>query len=386
MSSRRVAHDVVIVGGGVIGLSVGWRAAAAGLRVAVIDPRPGAGASRVAGGMLAAVNEVQYGEQPLLALSLASAARYPSFIDELEAVTGRPTEYRATGTLAVALDADDRAALRELHTFQTSLGLAAQWLSGRECRSLEPMLAPGVTGGLLVAGDHQVDNRALTAALITAVEAAGGTLWRARVTEFRVLGDRVVGVRLDDDEVLAAGQVVLAAGSWSGEVAGLPDRAVPPVRPVKGQILRLRLPAGHPGLLARTVRGTTRGSHVYLVPRANGEVVVGATAEEQGFDTGVTAGGVYQLLRDAHDLVPGVTELTLAECDAGLRPGTPDNAPILGPGPLAGLVYATGHHRNGILLAPVTADAVAGYLVEGVLPDVAAPFTLDRLVDARAET
>jgi len=380
------AHDVVVVGGGVIGLAVGWRAAAAGLKVAVVDPRPAGGATAVAAGMLAPVTEAAYGEQALLSLNLASARRFPSFAAELAEAADRPAGYRETGTLAVAADADARAELRDLHAFQTSLGLAAQWLTGRECRALEPMLAPGVTAGLHVAGDHQVDNRVLAAALLAAADRTGVDLWRCRVREVLLAGDRVIGVRLDDDDVLSAGHVVLAAGCWSSRIGGLPPALLPPVRPVKGQILRLRVPAGNPRLLGRTVRGNTRGSHVYLVPRPDGEVVVGATTEEQGYDTRVTAGGVYDLLRDAHELVPGVTELTLAEASAGLRPGTPDNAPILGPAPVPGLVYATGHHRNGMLLTPVTADAVTAYLTGGALPEVAAPFTLDRFVREEVRT
>jgi glycine oxidase len=376
-------HDVVIVGGGVIGLAVGWRAAAAGLRVAVVDPRPARGATDVAAGMLAPVTEAAYGEQALLALNLASARRYPSFAAELTEASGRPNGYRETGTLAVAVDADDRAALRDLHAFQADLGLTARWLTGREARALEPMLAPGVTGGLLVEDDHQVDNRVLAAALLAAADRAGVDLWRCRATEVLLAGDRVIGVRLDDDDVLSAGQVVLAAGCWSARIGGLPEALRPPVRPVKGQILRLRVPPDHPGFLGRTVRGTARGNHVYLVPRADGEVVVGATVEEQGFDTRVTAGGVYDLLRDARELLPGVSELTLVEAAAGLRPGTPDNAPILGPAPVPGLVYATGHHRNGMLLAPITADAITAYLTGGALPEVAAPFTHARFARER---
>lgn len=378
VSLPQPAHDVVVIGAGVIGLAIGWRAAVAGLRVAVVDPRPTTGASHVAAGMLAPVTEAKYGEQRLLALNLASAAQFPSFVAELEQAAGLPAGYQQTGTLAVAMDADDRTELHELYAFQTELGLAAQWLTGVECRALEPMLTPAVAGGLLVAGDHHIDNRLFAAALLAAADRAGVDLCRARATEILRAGETVTGVRLDNDGVLPAGHVVLAAGCWSAGLTGLPEHAVPPVRPIKGQILRLRSPAGQPPLLVRAVRGTTRGSDVYLVQRPTGEMVIGATVEEQGFDLRVTAGAVYELLRDAHDLVPGVTELTLIESAARLRPGTPDNAPILGPAPLAGLIYATGHYRNGLLLTPVTADAICGYLTGGSLPAVAAPFTLDR--------
>ena len=374
--ARTGPPDVLVVGGGIIGLAVAWRSAQRGLAVTVLDPDPGRGANQVAAGMLAPVTELQYGEEPLLRLGIASNERYAGFAAELGQASGLDLGYRACGTLAVALDQDDRAELRELHAFQQRLGLDAQWLTGRECRRLEPMLAPSVRGGLLVGGDHQVDGRRLGAALLAACERAGVLLHRSRAAELTVAGDRATGVRAEDGTVLTAGQTVLAAGSWSAELPGIPAEARLPVRPVKGQILRLRMPErfGQP-FLSRNVRAVVRGGHLYLVPRANGELVVGATTEEQGFDTTVTAGGVYELLRDAHELVPGITELPLLETGAGLRPGTPDNAPLLGPTALPGLVAATGHHRNGVLLTPVTADALAEYLATGGLPAVAAPFT-----------
>ncbi|AEW93599.1 MULTISPECIES: glycine oxidase ThiO [Streptomycetaceae] len=369
------SHDVLVVGGGIIGLVTAWRAAQRGLRTAVADPAPGRGAARVAAGMLAPVTELQYGEQTLLEFNLASARRYPSFAAELAEATGADIGYRECGTLAVALDADDRAQLRELHAFQGSLGLSAQWLSGRECRRLEPMLSPAVRGGLRVDGDHQTDPRRLAAALLRAAELAGVVLHRAEAARIEVAGDRAVGAVLSDGTFVAAGRTVLAAGSWSGTVAGVPEHVLPPVRPVKGQVLRLRMPPGATPFLSRTVRAVVRGGHVYLVPRENGELVIGATSEELGWDTTVTAGGVYELLRDAHELVPGVTELALTETIAGLRPGSPDNAPVLGPTELPGLLLATGHHRNGVLLTPVTGDVMAEVLTTGELPDAARPFS-----------
>ncbi|MER8033896.1 glycine oxidase ThiO [Streptomyces hydrogenans] len=380
--STDTSSDVLVIGGGVIGLVTAWRAARRGLTVAVVDPEPGGGAARVAAGMLAAVTELHYGEETLLGLNLASAARYPAFVAELEEATGLDVGYRACGTLAVALDADDRAHLRELHALQTRCGLASTWLSGRECRRLEPMLAPGVRGGLRVDGDHQVDPRRLAAALLVACERAGVVLHRALAERLVVTGDRARGVVLGDGTELTADQTVLAAGSLSGRLAGVPPAVLPPVRPVKGQVLRLRIPAPYAPFLSRTVRAVVRGSHVYLVPRENGELVVGATSEELGWDTTVTAGGVYELLRDAHELVPGLTELPLTETLAGLRPGSPDNAPLLGPSTLPGLHLATGHYRNGILLTPVTGDVMAEVLTTGSLPDEARPFSPRRFPTA----
>ncbi|MFE9840019.1 glycine oxidase ThiO [Streptomyces sp. NPDC005551] len=377
--------DVLVVGGGIIGLVTAWRAAQRGLSTAVVDPEPGGGAAQVAAGMLAAVTELHYGEQTLLSLNLASARRYPDFVAELTEVTGLDPGYRRCGTLAVALDADDRAHLRELHALQQRSGLESEWLSGRDCRRLEPMLAPGVRGGLRVDGDHQVDPRRLAAALVAACERAGVVLHRTWAEHLTVVRGRAAGVLTRDGTALAAGQVVLAAGSLSGRLAGVPDDLLPPVRPVKGQVLRLTVPERYAPFLSRTVRAVVRGSHVYLVPRESGELVVGATSEELGWDTTVTAGGVYELLRDAHELVPGITELPLTETRAGLRPGSPDNAPLLGPTGLDGLSLATGHYRNGVLLTPVTGDAMAHVLTTGELPDEARPFTPERFSTARTE-
>jgi glycine oxidase len=354
--------DVVVVGGGVIGLAIAWRAAVRGLAVTVLDPAPGMGASHHGAGMLAPVTEVHYGEEDLLRLNLASATRYPSFVAELEESSGTPVGYRATGTLAVAFDADDKAALDDLHGYQSSLGLGSQPVTARECRQLEPYLSTAVRGGLLVDGDHQVDPRRLVSALLVACTRAGVDIRHARARHLLVEGDRVVGV---DD--IGAGAVVLAAGCWSAELRGLPEHAVPPVRPVKGQILRLRDDVDHP-TLHRNVRALVRGRSIYLVPRADGEIVLGATSEEKGFDTRLTVEGTGDLLADARELVPRVSEIELVEASVGLRPGSPDNAPMIGAGALPGLVVATGHYRNGILLAPTTADGVAELLTSGALP------------------
>ncbi|KUN25583.1 glycine oxidase [Streptomyces corchorusii] len=383
MSSR--TSDVLVIGGGIIGLVTAWRAAQRGLATAVVDPEPGGGAAQVAAGMLAAVTELHYGEETLLALNLESARRYPAFAAELSELTGHDLGYRRCGTLAVALDADDRAHLRELHALQQRSGLAPEWLSGRECRRLEPMLAPGVRGGLRVDGDHQIDPRRLAAALVAACERAGVVFHRAWAERLDVVRDRAAGVTTADGTALRADRVVLAAGSLSGRLAGVPDELLPPVRPVKGQVLRLTVPRRYAPFLSRTVRAVVRGGQVYLVPRENGELVVGATSEELGWDTTVTAGGVYELLRDAHELVPGITELPLTETRAGLRPGSPDNAPLLGPSGLAGLLLATGHYRNGVLLTPVTGDVLAHALVTGELPQEARPFTPRRFGTARGQ-
>jgi glycine oxidase len=366
-----------VVGGGVIGLGIAWRAALAGMAVTVVDQAPGRGASWAAAGMLAPVTEVHYGEQALLALNLAAAARWPGFAVELEEASGRPVGYRPAGTLSVARDADDNAALEDLYQFQLRCGLEVERLRSRECRQLEPGLAPSIRGGVLAAGDHQVDNRALVEALLAAGHKAGVGLVEDRAVQLATDGDRVTGVVLAGGERLAAKTVVLAAGCWSGGLGGLAAEALPPVRPVKGQLLHLRGPADQP-LCSRNVRGL----EAYVVPRSDGRVVVGATVEEQGFDTQVTAGAVHDLLRAALELLPDVAELELVETVAGLRPGSPDNAPMLGPAGPDGLVVATGHYRNGILLTPVTADTVTELLVTGQVPGLIAPFGPDRFARA----
>jgi glycine oxidase len=389
--------DALVIGGGVIGLAIAWRAAQRGLRVTVADPAPAAGATHAAAGMLTPVAEAAYAERELFGLGRASLDRYPAFTAELTGLTGLPTGFAPTGTLQVAYDGDDLAMLVEQHRLQESFGRAATRLTARECRAAEPMLDPAVRGGLLAAGDGSVDPRLLAAALLAAAEQAGVRLVRQRATEIILTGagpagagagaPAAAGAVLADGSTVRARWVVLAAGWQSAAIGGLPPGTAPPVRPVKGQILRLRPRpgtggpgAGEPGsaLLTRTVRGLVRGSSVYLVPRADGEIVVGATQEELGADTTVTAGGVWELLRDARLLVPGITELELAEAVAGLRPGTPDNAPVIGPAALPGLVLATGHFRGGVLLAPVTAEVIADYLVTGRVPDLARPFTAAR--------
>jgi len=345
--------DVLIAGGGIVGLAVALRAAARGLEPLVLDAgEPGAWS--VAAGMLAPATEAEHGEDAQVRLGLESAARYAAFADEL----GVPL--REAGTLVVARDRDEAEALDRVHAYRVSLGLQAERLRPTEARRREPALAPTVRLALDVAGDRSIDPRAVVAALRERVPVR-----HARVQALLTEGDRAAGVRLADGEELRAPQVVLATGAATVE---LPDAARVPVRPVKGQVLRLRDPGG-PGLVERSIRTL----EAYLVPRADGRYVLGATMEERGWDRAVTAGGVFELLRDLSEVVPGVLELELEEALTGFRPGTPDNVPAIGPGALEGLVWATGHWRNGVLLTPVTADLVAGVLAGEALPDWAAP-------------
>ena len=356
--------DVTIVGGGIIGLSIAWRARAQGLSVTLLErDAAGRGTSYVAAGMLAPVAEVEFGAagRRLLELGLRSAEMWPGFAAELEEAADMDVDLLPTGTLMVARDEDEARELERQLAFRESLGLRAERLRPSEAREREPGLAPGVRLALEAPEDHSVDPRLVLTALRSACVSAGVQLREhAPVAHVQLdaPGERVTGVALAGGEGVLAGQVVMAAGAWTGQIAGLPRDAQVPVRPVKGQILRLRDPAGA-GLLRRVVR--FEGG--YIVPRVDGRYVLGATVEEKGFELSPTVGGTYELLRDAGELVPGVSELQIEELCVGLRPGTPDNAPVIGPGAAGGLTWATGHHRNGILLAPLT----AGLVVETLL-------------------
>jgi glycine oxidase len=367
--SKKRDFDVVVIGGGVIGLSCAWRLAQRGAEVVVLERgEPGSGATRVAAGMLAPVGELTFGEPQLLELTLAAAKLYPEFVAELEAATGEITGYERLGALHVALDRDEAAQLRRVHDLQRSLELEAEWLPPRRCRDLEPGLTPSFHGGVFAAGEAAIDPRALTEVLVAACAAEGVEIHTGtEVVDGIFDGERLAGVRSAKghydthtvsnrpfDEEIAAETVVLAGGAWSGAMSWLPEEARPAVRPVKGQVVELLSRNGEP-----PTRHILASERVYLVPRPDGRLVIGATVEEMGFDTAVTAGGVHELLREAYRLLPDVAEMEWVSATAGLRPGTPSNLPLVGPGAIDGLVLATGHYRNGILLAPLAAQTVA---------------------------
>ncbi len=366
--------DVAVIGGGVIGLAVAWRAQARGLKVVVLErDRAGAGTSHVAAGMLAPVAEVTPGEEPLLELGLRSVRTYPAFLTELAEAAGVDgIGYTPCGTLLVARDADEAEALERELALRVGLGLAVERLRPSEARRREPALAPALRLALDVPDDHAIDPRALTAALVGALRRAGGEVREGvSVRAVELDADVVRGARLQDGSLVAAEQVVVAAGVWSTQLEGIPAAARVPVQPVKGQIMRLHDPAG-PGLLTRVIRMGPS----YVVPRGDGRYVIGATSEERGFDTTVTAGAAFELLRDASELVPGVSEWVIDEFQAGLRPGTPDNLPVIGRGSVAGLHWAVGHRRNGVLLTPVTGELVAAALMGEAID--AEPFSPQR--------
>ena len=373
MPNRSSSSDVVVVGAGAVGLAVAWRAAQRGLHVTVLEraDAPGAATSSVAAGMLAPISETIATELPLMRLGLASVDMYPEFVQELSDATAMDPGYLRCGTLLAARDSDEAEALTRELALRESLGLAVSRLRSSEARRLEPALAPALRLALEIPDDHAIDPRKLTAALAEAVRHGGATLRTgAAVDEVSVADGRVKGVRLTGGEQISAEHVVIAAGPWTEAVRGLPRHACIPIHPVKGQILRLHDPAG-PGLLTRVLRMTGG----YVVPRGDGRYVIGATMEERGFDRTVTAGGAFELLRNAFELLPSVTELVIDELSAGLRPATPDNAPAIGPGSIPGLHWAVGHYRHGILLTPITAKLVVQALTgdDDAIPDEFAP-------------
>ena len=330
--------------------------------------------------MLAACAEAEPGEEALVALGRESQARWPAFAAELEKASGIDVELREEGTLLVALTADDQAKLLHHLAFQRKLDLPLQWISAAETRRREPHLAGKLAGAVWSPQDHQVDNRRLAAALKIAAERAGARLHEHQpVAEIMSQSGRVTGIVLADGPKVSADVVVLAAGAWSRSIAGVAPHALPPVRPIKGQMLALRMDAAAP-----LVTHVIWGPGVYLVPRRDGRLIVGGTVEENGFDTSLTAGGLLTLLEAAWRAVPAIEELPIDEMWVGHRPGSRDDAPILGPASLSGLVYATGHHRNGILLAPVTADAIARLVLDDTIDPAIRPFGIERFTPAKA--
>lgn len=406
-------YDVAVIGGGVVGHGIAWAARRSGRTVALIDDAPGSGASWAAAGMLAPVSELHYQEEHLLELMLESSRLWPAFAAALEdaagtglrTVTGagNSTGYLTTPTLAVGADAADRRALADLRTVQQASGLAVEPLSVREARIREPLLSPGISCAFDIPADHQVDPRRLLARIgeLLAADSHCDTI-RRRAAGLLWQDGRVAGATLAGGGSVRAGETIVANGLGAAALQGLPAGLRLPLRPVLGDILRLRVPENLRPLLTSTVRGLVRGVPVYIVPRQDGTVVIGATQREDALGedsrpaapagappgSAVSAGGVYQLLRDAQQLLPAVAELELLEATARARPGTPDNAPLLGrvaqpggAGEIAGLIIATGFFRHGILLTPAAAE-ICRQLLDGAEDARWAHFRPDRFAAA----
>ena len=374
-------QKILIIGGGVIGLGIGWQLAKTGAAVTIYERgEAGRASSWAAAGMLAPLAEAHSEEPELLKLGCISLATYPQWVGELEADARMSIGYRIEGTLIVGLETDDTDQLRHLYDAQRHLRLDVDWLTGREARDIESALSPRVTAAIHCANDYQVDNRRMVTALQRAYQAYGGVLRENSAIERVVIKNGITTGVQTQDGFQNADIVILSAGCWSAQIKGIPDAILPPVRPVKGQMLALQMEEGITiNSVIRTVRARYPMS-VYLVPRADGRLIVGATSEEMGFDTRLTAGGVFELLRGAWEAVPGIYELPILETWTGLRPGSRDNAPILGKTPIENLIYATGHYRNGILLTPVTGYEIANLILTGETSETIAPFQLDRFL------
>ncbi|GAC1558321.1 MAG: glycine oxidase ThiO [Herpetosiphon sp.] len=384
-TSDRAATDatmVTIIGAGIQGLAIGWYLARAGRSVTIVErDTAGHGASWAAAGMLAPHVEAEPGEEKLLPLLLAGQELWPDFARELEQASGLAVGYRSEGTLVVALDHDDARRLKFQADYARSIGLEVELLSGYAARRREPHLASTVTAALYSSADHQVDNRLVVRALREAFLAAGGILREhTPVTAIMIEHDRVHAVRLAD-ETLPTSTLILAAGAWSRSLEGLTPALRPPVRPVKGQMLALQMSTEAP-----LVQHVVWGPGAYLVPRGDGRLLIGATVEERGWDPTLTAGGLLDLLRAAWETLPGIYDLPVVETWAGFRPGSRDDAPILGRTPVAGLLMATGHYRNGILLTPITAQSISRLILTGETMPLIEPFNLARFDEQRSIT
>ncbi len=372
---------VIIVGGGIIGLGIGWQLAKAGCTVSIYErDQAGRAASWAAAGMLAPHAEVHFEERALLKLGVQSCRMYPEWVAELEADSQTSVGYRAEGTLIVGVDRDDARELEHLYESQQLLDLKVEWITGTEAREMEPLLSPKITAAIWSRDDHQVDNRAMVDALIQAYRNTNGILHEnTPVDRIEVVNGKAEGIWVKGN-LEEADIIVLAAGCWSGDIDGLPKTVQPPVRPVKGQMLALQM---EEGIVLQKVIRAPRAKYptdVYLVPKDDGRLVIGATNEEMDFDTRLTAGGLFELLRGTWEAVPGIYDLPVLETWTGLRPGSRDNAPILGKTSVENLIMATGHYRNGILLTPVTAREIASLILTGGNSETIAPFELSRFL------
>jgi glycine oxidase len=385
MSQQRKTDsiEIAVIGGGVIGLATGWRLARSGKKVVVFEKKEaGRGAGWASAGMLAPQTEAGYEQKDLLEFSLESLRKYPEFLRELTEDSGIKVEAGKTGSLFCALNRDDLERLQRFFDFRQRLGFPVMKLKGEETREKEPYLSPRVTASVFVPDDWHLDSRKLLAALKTAFINKGGLIHEdSPVTEILLDGKTAAGIKVLDpktktEKEVKANTLVLAAGAWSSQIKGLPENLIPPIRPIKGMILNLKAescPLSH----------VIRAEGVYLVPKQNGRLLVGATSEEKGYDVSPLAGGIKDLLQNAFDIVPGISECPLEEIQIGLRPANRDHSPVLGPSPIQGLYYAAGHYRHGILLAPMTALEVSHSVLTGDFERLK-PFSITRFFSSAA--
>ena len=375
--------DVIVIGGGIIGSSIALRLAQAGLRVEVFDRAdPGAEASSAAAGMLAPQGE-KTDSPSFTDLCWSSHSLYPEFVAEVEGLSGQQVGYRRDGSLMIALDEDGARELDEIEADRSlsgpekEAGATVERLSPEAASRRVPGLAATIQGALSLAADHWVDNRRLTAAVIEAARRKGAVFHaHAPITRLAARAGRLEGIT-QGGEQLSAGEFILAAGCWSGVLAASAGLDIPTV-PCRGQMIEFELESELPQVI--------RAGHHYLVPRAGRRALVGTTSEYAGFDKKVTAEGMASILQPALDLAPFLAHARFVQTWAGLRPDTVDHLPVLGRSGIAGLTLATGHFRNGILLAPITARLIAGLITAGSSPSALNPFRVNRFQTAEALT
>ncbi len=378
-TASRAEKPVLIVGGGVAGLALGWRLLCAGRVVHLFEgERAGRSASWAAAGMLAPDAEIGFEDPELYRLNRESLRRWPSFAASLEEASGIETGFRTGGAVHVAPDRDAAEALRRRYEFMKAQGLDSQWLSTAEALDIEPFITSRPAAVMYSPTDSQADARALVEALRAAFVKAGGVLREGTPVRAVEPDAEVPAVVTEGGERIEGACVALATGAWSHGMAGLTPDQQPPVRPVRGQMIELQVES--PFALQHVVRS----AHTYVAPKPGGRVLVGATMEEMGFDARVTAGGLYALLDEARKIVPGVDDLPVRDLWAGLRPASRDHLPILGPSSAPGVVMATGFYRHGILLAPVASEEVARYVLTGETSAWIAPFLPERFEAAPA--
>ncbi|MEO8513333.1 MAG: glycine oxidase ThiO [Ignavibacteria bacterium] len=365
--------NTVIIGGGIIGLSVGWQLAKKGNNVEILErDQAGKSASWAAAGMLAPQAEMGFEDIELFYLCRKSLEMYPKFCNELFEDSGIKVEVEKTGCILPAFDRDDAERLRRLYDFREKIGMPINWLTGSEAREVEPFLSPRCTGAIWIEDDAQVNNRLMLEALKKAFIKCGGKLYEEHnVENINILNGKVTGVHIHGIDI-NFDNVIVAGGAWSKQISGIPENLLPPVRPVKGQIINLRLND------SCRITKVVRAPDVYLLPKSDGRLILGASVEEMGYNVEPTAGEVFRLLERGWEAVPSIYDLPIDSIDVGLRPGSRDHMPIVGDSDVEGLFFATGHYRNGILLTPVTAFELSEWIATGITSETLKGFGISR--------
>ena len=354
---------ILIIGGGIIGLSIAWRLIGIGKKVIIIDKKNlGKEASWAAAGMLSGRLDLKPCEKKLLPIFEKSHLAWPKFAEELENKSGKSIGYKKEGTLRVACDLDEEKKLKNNYDFLKNNKVNITWLSGDKIRDKEPYVSNNVLSGFFSPDDHHVNNRYILDALITILKKNKNNCIFKENTEVEKIitnKNQVIGVKTNN-EIIKTKEIIVCSGAWTSKIKNIEIKEVP-IRPVKGQMVCLKIPKN-----ISLLKHILWRENVYLVPRNNSDLIIGATEEEMGYDKSLTVGGIYNLLKIAREVLPAIEDLSIVESWSGLRPTSRDDAPIIGPSKkLKGLIYATGHHKNGILLAPLTSSIIKNYYLNG---------------------